>query len=315
MNNFPSVLESTADLSDKHIQGLLELASKFQKRESSGPSFPKIPVVSTFFLENSTRTKNSFAVAAMRLGAHYIDFNPENSSLNKGERLEETFRTLHCQGVELLIVRASESQLLSEFKKSTPIRLINGGDGTHQHPTQALLDLMTLQNELGNISGKKIAIIGDCRHSRVANSLIELLPRLGMKITLCGPKHFLPTSNIPNIEMTTELEDTFDCDALYLLRIQKERHINDIDYDYSLYPDEYGISLKKIEPLKKKIPIYHPGPANIGMEIGEDVIHSPFYRGYHQVKNSVPMRMAIIQAILQNGDKSIGQACRLDQVL
>ncbi len=310
MNSFPSILESIGDLNKTQIDGLLTLSSKFKHRDSESTLFTyKKPIIATSFLENSTRTKHSFAIAVQKLGAMYIDFNAETSSLKKGESLEETFLTLYNQGVNLCIFRSSVSHQLSQFRESPPIKIINGGDGVNEHPTQALLDLFTLLELDENLEGKTLAIFGDNIHSRVGHSLIKLLPKYGMKVILCGPKIFLPEKNaLPSgIEWSDNRDETLKkCDFLYLLRIQKERHDpNQIQGDDD-YPKNYGISLDHLKRMDKLIPVLHPGPANIGVELDHSLIKSSLYKGYLQVQNSIPMRMAIIQSMLLNNDKNIG---------
>jgi aspartate carbamoyltransferase catalytic subunit len=314
MNNFPSVFEAISDLSKDQIEGLLILARKFKSRDHDKIQFSnKTPIVANSFLENSTRTKNSFAIAIKKLGCHYLDFNTETSSLNKGESLEETLLTLYAQGVDLCIIRTSVSHHFNDFKNNTPVKIINGGDGINQHPTQALLDLFTMQ-EIGiDLQGKTMAIIGDCIHSRVGHSLCELLPQFGCKIILCGPPKLVPNSSKwQDVEISNDLESTIKrSDLLYTLRIQKERHSGTDDaliYDtyHDTYHDKYGINREKLRTWNKEVPVFHPGPANIGVEISNDIIKSFLYKGYDQVVNSVFMRMAIITAILSNNDKNIG---------
>jgi aspartate carbamoyltransferase catalytic subunit len=311
MHDFPLVLESIKDLNKSQIESLLHSANRLKYGyvpigpRNIGQKFR--PIIATSFLENSTRTKHSFAIAIQKLGAMYIDFNADTSSLKKGENLEETLITLRCQGVDVCIIRTSISHELEQFKNSPPIQIINGGDGINQHPTQALLDLFTMFEEGFNPENKTLAIIGDCLHSRVTHSLMDLIPQFGGKIILCGPKECLPESkdlekSYPQIKLTTDLEEAIDqSDLLYTLRIQKERHSKVAEY-YHSYSDNYGITLKKLEEIKtkkgKEIFVYHPGPCNIGVEINYDLLKSPFYKGYHQVYNSVYMRMAIIKAML-----------------
>ena len=313
MHSFPSVFTSIEDLSQRQVLGLLELAGSFKRfsldnQGGVNTPFLKRPIIATSFLENSTRTKHSFAIAIKKLEATYLDFNAETSSLKKGESLEETLKTLHCQGVDLCIIRTNISNQLDQFKEKPPIKIINGGDGVNQHPTQALLDLFTMKEIGMELTGKTIAIVGDLVHSRVGHSLMDLLPRFGMNITLCGPSACLPKDvNHPNIKVTTNLEEAIDeSDSLYLLRIQKERHGgSDVSY-YETYHQDYGISLDRLKKHNKKVPIFHPGPANVGVEISEDVMNSPYYFGYSQVYHSTYMRMAIIQAVLLNNNRKIG---------
>ena len=312
MNNFPSVLESIKDLNNTQINALLSLSEKLMKKNDDAPVFTdRRPIIATSFLENSTRTKHSFAIAIHKLGATYLDFNAETSSLKKGETLEETLLTLNCQGVDLCIIRTSISQAFQEFKNRAPLKIINGGDGTNEHPTQALLDLFTLKNLGLELEGKTLAIMGDLRHSRVGRSLIHLLPSFGLKVLLCGPEVFLPEQkSLPEgVSCTTDRAEVMaKADYLYLLRIQKERHApsDKIDEVFKTYSQNYGVSLDLLKKSKPR-PVMHPGPANISVEITEDLMHSPYYLGYEQVKHSTFMRMAIIQAMIMNGDKTIGQ--------
>jgi aspartate carbamoyltransferase catalytic subunit len=318
MNSFPSLLESITDLNKIQIDRLLSLTSKLKHRDSESNLFNyRKPIIATSFLENSTRTKHSFAIAIHKLGGFYIDFNAETSSLKKGESLEETFLTLFNQGVNLCIFRSSISHQLSQFRESPPIKIINGGDGTNEHPTQALLDLFTLQELSLDLNGKTLAIFGDIIHSRVAHSLMKLLPLYGMKIILCGPEIFLPQKSeiSEGIEISTNREETLlKCDFIYLLRIQKERHqsngINQASFEdlnfFENYLEKYGISLDLLKKINRTIPVLHPGPANIGVELDMPLIKSNLYQGYRQVQNSIPMRMAIIQSMLLNNDKNIG---------
>ena len=313
MNSFPSLLESIDDLNKIQIDGLLSLTSKFKNRESESNLFTyRRPIIATSFLENSTRTKHSFAIAVQKLGAMYIDFNAETSSLKKGESLKETFLTLHHQGVNLCVFRSSVSHQLSQFRENPPIKIINGGDGVNEHPTQALLDLYTLLELEPNLEGKTLAILGDNIHSRVGHSLIKLLPLYGMKVILCGPEHFLPDpKTIPKgVELSHNRDETLlKCDFIYLLRIQRERHSeNHLNSSDALYHAAHGVSLDLLKKMQKIVPVFHPGPANIGVELDQALIKSSLYKGYQQVQNSIPMRMAIIQSMLVNNDKNIGNS-------
>ena len=311
MNNFPSVFESIADITKDQVDRILFLAGKFKTYSTDwqGLSVPvfRSSLIATSFLENSTRTKTSFAVAIQKLGATYIDFNVEKSSLQKGESLDETLTTLSAQGISLCIMRTSISHQFHKFKESSPIKIINAGDGTNQHPTQALLDLFTMM-EIGlDLKGMTVTIVGDIIHSRVSHSLIELLPLFNANIILSGPKEYLPSnisSNdhiriIPNVD-----EAIAESDLLYLLRIQKERHDGAAHpHIYDSYPQQYGMNLERMKRHKRSIPVFHPGPANVGVEISQDLLKSPWYFGHEQVYNSIFIRMAIIQAILQNNDR------------
>lgn len=316
MISFPSVFESIDDLTKPQIEGLLSLSKKFKDRDSESTFFTyKRPIIATSFLENSTRTKHSFAIAIQKLGAMYIDFNAETSSLKKGESLEETFLTLYHQGVNLCVVRTSVSHQFQEFKNNPPIKIINGGDGINEHPTQALLDLLTLSdlvNGVQNLEGKTISIIGDLIHSRVGHSLIKLLPQFGMNIILCGPEEYLPNneefhSYDSKIKIKHDRDEAIlKSDFIYSLRIQKERHEKTNPAIYDNFNKTHGINLEHLKKMNKIIPVLHPGPCNIGVELDQALVKSSLYQGHFQVFNSVPMRMAIIQAMLNNNDKNIG---------
>lgn len=311
MNKFPSVLESIDDLTFEHIRSLLNVSAqnklRYQDRQFAPYESYRKFVVATSFLEHSTRTKHSFTLAIQKLGCMYLDFDAEKSSLQKGENIEETFLTLWHQGVDLCVIRTSVSQQLREFKNLPPIKLINGGDGVNEHPTQALLDLFTLVDQGHELEGKTITIVGDSLHSRVTHSLVRLLPQFGAKVILCGPEEYLyDTKGVA--QLSNKLDECLpDTDILYLLRIQKERHHSSNHTQiYDSYAQNFGVTLERLAKHHKNIPVLHPGPANIGQEIGLDVMKSPLFLGYQQVVNSVYTRMAILMAMLENGDKNIG---------
>ncbi|EQC48419.1 aspartate carbamoyltransferase [Bacteriovorax sp. BSW11_IV] len=313
MLNFPSILESIGDLDKTQIDGLLKLAEKFKFRTSLTTNFTTTrPVVATLFLENSTRTKHSFFMAIENLGGRHMDFNAEKSSLSKGESLEETLLTLYSQGVNACVIRSSDNALLNPLKQNPPLRVINGGDGTNEHPTQALLDLFTMQQWEGEIEGKTIAIMGDCLHSRVTHSLVKLLPMYGAKVIISGPRslceNYAKSENLPYVEKAKDCLQ--QADIIYLLRMQLERHQESFG-DLSQYNKDFGLSLKLMKDVNKFVPVYHPGPCNIGVELDLELLRSQYYRGHEQVKHSIPMRMAIILAMLENGDKTVGTFANL----
>lgn len=316
MLNFPSVLESIEDLDKTQIDGLLKLAQKFKNRVSSTTNFTTTrPVVATLFLENSTRTKHSFLISIENLGGRSMDFNASTSSFSKGESLEQTLLTLYSQGVSLCIIRTSENNIFKPFKTNAPIRLVNGGDGTNEHPTQALLDLFTMLEWEGGIEGKTIAIMGDCLHSRVTHSLVKLLPQYGAKIIIGGPQEL--SENYAKSTGLEYISSAKEClkraDIAYLLRMQLERHANSVS-NIKDYNENFGLSLDLMKKENKFIPVYHPGPCNIGVELDESLIKSKYYRGHEQVKHSIPMRMSILLAMLENGDKEVGRFANLSSI-
>ena len=304
MNGFPSVLESIYDLDRGQIERLCETASGFKHRHAPAPIPPEQQkTVCTLFLERSTRTKNSFAIAAHRLGHFHLDFDATTSSMGKGESIEETLRTLAAQGVALCIVRTPQAGLLSSLRAHAPLRLVNGGDGPHQHPTQVLTDLFTMLEADFHPKNRRVVVIGDSAHSRVSRSLCELLSLFKAKPVLCGPPEFMPNPLPQGVEVCGDLERAVGGgELLYLLRIQKERHQGLSTAAASDYHDKWGIDADKLARWNADIPIFHPGPTNIGVEIAQDVLDSPNYRGYDQVRHSIFMRMAIIAASLDNAD-------------
>jgi aspartate carbamoyltransferase catalytic subunit len=306
MEAFPSILESIDDLRKHHVDQILDRAQDLKSGAPARLPLQKSLAVATSFLEHSTRTKHSFAMAIKRLQGFHIDFAAETSSLKKGESLEQTLLTLHYQGIDICIIRTKESHLLSKFKEFPPIKIINGGDGANQHPTQALLDLYTMHNQFGALSGKTISIIGDCKHSRVTHSLIDLLPQYGINIILCGPEKFVDIEVSEKISKTTNIDEAINkSDALYLLRIQNERHSDDLNFNEKEYIENYQINLERLKK-NKVIPIYHPGPANIGIEVSHEIVDSEIWMAHKQVENSVYVRMAIIEAMINNEDTKIG---------
>jgi aspartate carbamoyltransferase catalytic subunit len=303
--SFPSVLEGIGDLSLEQIRLLLDRAKEYKKLAlenrlpfSSHPLNSKI-YVATFFMENSTRTKLSFTRAIELLGAKHLNFDPESSSIKKGEKLKETMLTLRALGIDIVIYRTSVARELEQFKKDPPVLIINGGDGTHQHPTQALLDLFTMIECDLDPKGKTIVIAGDVLHSRVTGSLAPLLEMWGAKIILSGPAHLIPEkSPSPNITVEPDLDRALKhADMLYLLRAQFERHTT--NYSMQDYCTGHGACSERIHKLERKIPIFHPGPANIGVEITQEIIDSDLYMGNHQVAHGIYMRMAVLDAMFR----------------
>lgn len=307
---FPSILEGITNLEVGHVKSLLQRTNDLKNGHPARLPLRKSLSVATSFLEHSTRTKFSFAMAIKKLGGHHIDFLAESSSLKKGESLEQTLLTLHYQGIDICIIRTNESHLLSQFREFPPIKIINGGDGINQHPTQALLDLYTMTEYFGGMSklkNKTIAIVGDCVHSRVTHSLIDLLPMFDINVVLCGPEYFIPPVSHPRISSTNSLNEALEkADILYMLRIQNERHSEEVQKKIANYKSDFGITLELLQKTNKLIPVFHPGPANIGIEVDEEIVNSELWFAHEQVKNSVYMRMAIIEAMITNNDSKIG---------
>lgn len=263
------------------------------------PSLRDITIANLFF-ENSTRTKLSFELAEKRLSADVINFSSSQSSVKKGETLIDTVNNILAMKVDLIVMRHPNPGAALFLSKNVDACIINAGDGTHEHPSQALLDAYSLKEKLGELKGKKIAIVGDILHSRVALSNIYALKILGAELQVCGPKSLIPKHiEALGVKMSTDLMQTLKwCDAVNMLRIQNERM--NLKYFPSTreYAQLYGLDAKKITKLKKEILLLHPGPINRGVEITSDVADSKNAIILDQVENGVAIRMAIIYLLV-----------------
>ena len=263
------------------------------------PSLRDITIANLFF-ENSTRTKLSFELAEKRLSADVVNFSASQSSLSKGETLIDTVNNILAMKVDVLVIRHPNPGAPLFLSENVDACIINAGDGTHEHPSQALLDAFSIKEKLGNINGKRIAIVGDILHSRVALSNIFALKMLGAEVRICGPKSLIPKHiQSLGVSVSTDLMKTLKwCDAVNMLRVQNERM--DLNYFPSSreYAKLYGLNLKKLEQIKKDIVILHPGPINRGVEITSDVADSKNAVILDQVENGVAIRMAIIYLLV-----------------
>ncbi|WP_310440678.1 aspartate carbamoyltransferase catalytic subunit [Sulfuricurvum sp.] len=254
----------------------------------------KEKIIITLFFENSTRTKSSFEIAAKRLGAEVVHLDVQKSSTQKGESLVDTALNLDAMGPHAMIVRHAHAGVPNILAEHTHASIINAGDGAHAHPTQALLDLFTLRRHFGNIQGKKIAIVGDIKNSRVANSNIELLTRFGMEITLVAPPHFLPDSNL---KMTHNLHDIIDnVDAIMSLRTQTERHSHQTYGSLKDYASDFCITKELVG--NRDLILLHPGPVHRNIDIDDAMLKDSRCKVLEQVRNGVAIRMAVLKALI-----------------
>ncbi len=259
------------------------------------PSLRDVTIANVFF-ENSTRTRLSFELAQKRLSADVINFAASNSSVKKGETLLDTVNNILAMKVDMIVMRHASVGAPHFLAKQIKANIINAGDGTHEHPTQALLDAFSIREKLGSVEGKKIAIIGDILHSRVALSNIFALKKLGAKIMVCGPPTLLPKFiGQLGVQVEFDVKKALAwCDVANVLRIQLERQ--QIKYfpslrEYSLY---YGITKRLLDSLKKEIIVMHPGPINRGVELSSDAADSSHSIILDQVENGVAIRMAVL---------------------
>ena len=298
------------NLSVEHLIGIKELSTEdihliFKTADSfkevinrpikKVPSLRDITIANLFF-ENSTRTKLSFELAEKRLSADIVNFSASGSSVKKGESLVDTVNNILSMKVDLVVMRHPNPGAASFLAKKVDAKVINAGDGTHEHPTQALLDAYSIREKLGSVKGKKVVIVGDILHSRVALSNIYCLQKLGAEVMVCGPLNLIP-KNMKDlgVRVSTNLKEALEwCDVANMLRIQLERQ--DETYFPSLreYSMLFGLNKEILDSLSKKIVVMHPGPINRGVEITSDVADSEQSIILQQVENGVAVRMAVI---------------------
>jgi aspartate carbamoyltransferase catalytic subunit len=298
------------NLSVEHLIGIKELSTEdinliFKTADSfkevinrpikKVPSLRDITIANLFF-ENSTRTKLSFELAEKRLSADIVNFSASGSSVKKGESLVDTVNNILSMKVDLVVMRHPNPGAASFLSKKVGAKVVNAGDGTHEHPTQALLDAYSIRERLGSVKGKKVVIVGDILHSRVALSNIYCLQKLGAEVMVCGPLNLIP-KNMKDlgVQVSTNLKEALEwCDVANMLRIQLERQ--DETYFPSLreYSMLFGLNKEILDSLSKEIVVMHPGPINRGVEITSDVADSEQSIILQQVENGVAIRMAVI---------------------
>ncbi len=254
--------------------------------------------VANLFFEDSTRTRTSFEFAARNLGADVLNWTSKGSSVSKGEALMDTVRNIEATGPAALVIRHASSGAPHLAARYVSCAVINAGDGTHEHPSQALLDAFTLQETLGSLEGQRILLVGDILHSRVARSNLFCLKMLGAEVILCGPPTLLPVGiGAAGVRVTHDLDSVIpEADAVMMLRIQLERQEDALFPSAREYARLYGLSVARAARMKPTAPVLHPGPMNRGVEIAPQVADGPSSAILEQVKNGVAVRMAILEA-------------------
>lgn len=276
------------------IEKLIKQALQYKKTESY-PQFSEKYIANLFF-ENSTRTKVSFEVAQRKAGMQVIPFDVSTSSVQKGETLYDTVKTLESIGCDAVVIRSSESKYYDALLGEIKIPIINGGDGASDHPSQSLLDLMTIQENFETIKGLKIVIVGDVLHSRVAHSNIDILQRMGAKIYVAAPKPWQDAA-LKDVTYCTLDEIIPEVDIVMLLRCQFERHT--ATYDCEDFLSEYGLTPQRAERMKNQAIIMHPAPVNRNVEIADELVESPKSRIFEQMKNGMFARVAILSYVFE----------------
>ena len=285
-------LINTRDLSTEEVEALYVRATEFLDEQPRDTLKGK--EIITIFFENSTRTLSSFEIAAKRLGAEVISLDVSRSSSSKGETLFDTAANLDAMGPSAIVVRHKNAGVPQILSKYVHCPILNGGDGCHAHPTQALLDLFTIRRYFPDVKGKKIAIVGDIKNSRVASSNIELLTRFGMEIILVAPPHFMP--NI-SMQQSNNLQDVIDeVDVIMSLRTQTERHANQIYASLKDYANDFCITKEVVGD--RDIILLHPGPVHRNVDIDDAMLADPRSKVLEQVKNGVAVRMAALEKLI-----------------
>ena len=299
-------LLSVADLGADGIEDMLRLTDTFV--EVSRRQIPRVPAlrgktVAWLFFEDSTRTRLSFEAAARRLSADTMNFSVSSSSVNKGESVRDTVQTIEAMGVDCVVVRHRSAGVPWQIATWADAHVVNAGDGWHEHPTQALLDCYTLREALGSVEGRRIAIVGDVKHSRVARSDVLAFTLLGADVTLVAPPTLLP----PSLEgwpvtVSNDLDAVLpEVDVVYLLRMQRERMHEALVPSLREYTAQYGLTRRRVAALDDAAIVMHPGPMNRGVEIDAEVADLPRSVVVDQVRNGVAVRMAVLFKLLGSG--------------
>ncbi|MBP2240061.1 aspartate carbamoyltransferase catalytic subunit [Cytobacillus eiseniae] len=295
-------LLTTTDLSINEINKILSDAQYFL---DGGKWIPDRKVfVANLFFENSTRTKCSFEVAERRLGLDIIPFEVSTSSVSKGETLYDTVKTLEAIGVNAVVIRHNQDRYFDELVGKADVSVINAGDGCGHHPTQSLLDLLTIKQEFGSFEGLKIAIIGDIRHSRVARSNADTLARLGATVVFSGPEEWfdeeiLENGTYENIDTAVETSD-----VIMLLRIQHERHEEKGNTAAADYHKAFGLTEERERRMKAGSIIMHPAPVNRDVEIADSLVECERSRIFKQMQNGVYIRMAVLKRLIEGSGQN-----------
>ena len=300
-------IRSIDDLGRSGIEEILTLSDHFH--EVSTRRIPKVPAlrgktIALLFYEDSTRTRLSFETASKRLSADSLNFSIGSSSVKKGESLRDTVETISAMGVDAIVVRHGSAGVPWLLPRWTDAAVINAGDGSHEHPTQALLDCYTIRNKLGELDGKRITIFGDIRHSRVARSNVKAFLSLGASVTLVAPKTLMPFDTDDwGVETTDQFDSVIgDSDVLYMLRMQLERQQKSFVPSLREYAKEYGLSNSRAQSMKPESLIMHPGPMNRGVEVSSNIKEHPNSVVNDQVANGVIIRMSALYYLLGAGN-------------
>jgi aspartate carbamoyltransferase catalytic subunit len=290
------------DLSREEIELVLDTAVSFQ--EIAARPIKKVPTlrgktIANLFVESSTRTRSSFELAAKRLSADLLNISATTSSLTKGETLLDTARNLEAMHVDVIIMRHAVAGAPHRLARCVRASVVNAGDGAHEHPTQALLDLLTIRQKFGRIAGLTVSIVGDIAHSRVARSNIWALTKMGARVIVCGPPTLIPVGVEQfGVEVTHDLREAIrQADILYMLRIQRERQQANLFPSIREYAKLFGVTREKLADAKPGVSILHPGPVNRGVELSPEIADGNQSVILEQVSNGIAVRMAVLYLV------------------
>lgn len=283
------------ELDKDEIESILERAAYWENHPVKVHAGQQGKFAANMFFENSTRTRFSFEVAEKRLGAEVINFSAAASSVEKGESIYDTVRTLESMGIDVGVIRLKPTGLLAELATSIKVPLVNAGDGNNEHPTQALLDMYTMRKHFGSLNGLNVSIVGDILHSRVARSNLWALRKFGANVSFCAPPNMQARElDAPYITM----DEALRADVVMMLRVQLERHESGMLKSAEAYRAEYGLTVERAQRIAKHAIIMHPAPVNRNVEIDGELVEHPQSRIFPQMENGVPVRMAVIERAL-----------------
>lgn len=285
-------------MSQLELVSILDRAAYWDAHTEKQVSVLQSRFVANMFFENSTRTRFSFEMAEKRLGAEVLNFTSAVSSVEKGESIYDTVRTLESMGIDAGIIRLKPSGVLQELAEKVNVPLINAGDGNNEHPTQGLLDLYTMRQEFGELKGLHVAIVGDILHSRVARSNLWALQTMGAKVSFCAPNN-MRADDMGDVSYIS-MEEALQADVVMMLRVQLERHAVGMLKSAEEYRLQYGLTEERAARMKKHAIIMHPAPVNRNVEIDDALVESPKSKIFPQMQNGVPIRMAVIERALRN---------------
>ncbi len=286
------------ELSASEIGSILDRAAYWESREEKLIPLLKDRFVANMFFENSTRTRFSFEMAEKRLGAEVLNFAAAVSSVEKGESIYDTVRTLESMGIDAGVIRLKPAGVLAELASRVSVPLVNAGDGNNEHPTQALLDLYTMKKHFGELKGLKVSIIGDIKHSRVARSNLWALQKFGTDVKMCAPESMRApelAAEAPYVSM----DEALCADVVMMLRVQLERHAEGLLKSAEQYRLEYGLTEERAAALAPHVIIMHPAPINRNVEIDDSVVEHAQSRIFEQMANGVPIRMAVMERAMK----------------